>query len=231
MSSGPVAVDGHAHRPGVRHGHRDGVDPRHQVDVQLLDDPDDGAGEPLPLQVRLEPGQEEERASQPVDQPVEGQARRLVVLQVVFDEADVRAPGPVVDQLVGVEHGDHLRVEGVQQFGGDLLDHVAGVGESGESHHQVEPAQCRAVEQLGVAHVVERSGSSREPEIRSSTACSFRSGGGGGCVSTGRRQPKQQIQWHVRQGIRADPPDISYNAPAARAFRTARSPAVCSSSH
>ena len=62
----------------------------------------------------------------------------------------MRAPGPVVDQLVGVEHGHRLGVERVQQFGGDLPDHVAGVGESGESHDQVQSAQFGAVEQRNV---------------------------------------------------------------------------------
>ena len=78
---------------------------------------------------------------------------RLVVLQVVLDEAHLRAPGPVVDQLVGVELGDHLGVEGVQQFRGDLPDHLAGVGESGEAHDEVQSAQLRAVEQRVVTHV------------------------------------------------------------------------------
>ena len=67
------------------------MDPGDEVDVELLDEADDGAREALPLQVRLEPGKEQERAAQSVDQPVEGQARCLVVLQVVLDEADLRA--------------------------------------------------------------------------------------------------------------------------------------------
>ncbi len=115
--------------------------------------PDDGAREPLPLQVRFESGQEQERAAKPVDQPVQCQLRRLVVLQVVLDEADLRAPGPVVHQLVGVELGHHLGIQGVQQFGGDLLDDVAGVGEPGKSHDEVQSAQFGAVEQRVITQV------------------------------------------------------------------------------
>ena len=129
------------------------MDPGDEVDVQFLDDAHDGAGEPLPLQVRFEAGQEQERAAEPVDQPVQRQARRLVVLQVVLDEADLRAPGPVVDQLVGVEFGDHPGVQGVQQFGGDLLDDMSCVGEPGEAHDEVQPAQLGAVEQRVITQV------------------------------------------------------------------------------
>ena len=78
---------------------------------------------------------------------------RLVVLQVVLDEADLRAAGAVVDQLVGVELGDQLGVEGVEQFRGDLPDDVAGIGETGEAHQQVQPAQFGAAEQRVITDV------------------------------------------------------------------------------
>jgi len=74
------------------HGHGNGVDPGDEVDVQLLHDVHHRAGEPFPLQVRFEAGQEEERLPQPVHQPVERQPGLLVILDVVFDEAQVRAP-------------------------------------------------------------------------------------------------------------------------------------------
>ena len=88
--------------------------------------------------------------AEPVDEPVEGQAGRLVVLQMVLHEGDVRPPGTVIDELVGIEHGDAFGIEGVEELGRDLPDHVAGVGKTGESHHQIQPAQFGAVEQLNV---------------------------------------------------------------------------------
>jgi hypothetical protein len=108
-------VGGHAGRAGVRHGHRDRVHADGHADVVALDQLGDGGDEPLPLDVRLRAGQHQEAQAGGILDLLEHQLRRLERLPVVLHEGHRGTAGPVVVELVDVEGGQHLVLEGVEQ--------------------------------------------------------------------------------------------------------------------
>ncbi len=155
---GAVAADGHADRAGVRGRHRDRMHPGGIGDLVLLDQLDDRGREALPLEVGLEPGEQQERLAELVLGQVERELRGLVLGQVVVLERHDRAAGPVVEQGVGVEGDDLAHVEGGQQVVAELADGIAGIRESGQARHQVQAARDGAhlegevVQPTGIDH-------------------------------------------------------------------------------
>jgi hypothetical protein len=153
-------VCGDADRPGVRHGHRDGVETDGQADAEPLDQAGDGRDEPFPLQVGLRTGEEQERRAGRVAQQVQRQARLVVTLPVILHEDHRRSPGPVVEQLVEVEGREDLTVQLCQQMVTGELDGAPGVDEPGQSldeHRCVQVGQVvgQLVEPLWVEHAAD----------------------------------------------------------------------------
>ena len=106
-------------RAGVRHRHRDAVDADREGDAEGLDQLPDRLDDPLPLVVRLEAVQHEERLAVAVDHAVEHQRRVGVAGPAVAVEDHRGAAAAVVDQLVDVEGRD----DGVLERGEDVLGH------------------------------------------------------------------------------------------------------------
>ena len=85
-SSGRLACAVTPIGPGVRHRHRDGVDADREPHAEPVDQPPDGGREPLPLHVRLGPGQHEEPGAGGVLDQAELEPGGVVGLPVVLDE-------------------------------------------------------------------------------------------------------------------------------------------------
>ena len=90
-----------------------GMELIHVVDDtwSVVDEPEHGRAEPLPLEVGLVAGEHQELLADLVAREVEAEARRPVVGEVIALEEDDRPPGAVVEQLVGVEGRDDRGVE------------------------------------------------------------------------------------------------------------------------
>jgi hypothetical protein len=142
----------------VRRRHRDRVDPRRVFHAVLLDELHDSSGEPLPLEVGLEPGQEEKRLAELVFGEIQRQLRRLVLAQVVLIEEHDRASRPVVEKRVGVERHDLAHLEIVEQVLAHLADGAARIGEPGQPRDEVQVARNLAgldrevVQTAGISH-------------------------------------------------------------------------------
>ena len=119
---GPGGMRRHARRTGVWDAHRDGHEGHGQPNREPVGDLPDGDREPLPLQVRLRTGEQQERGTGLVAHPVQDQCRLGVVGEGVGDEGQGRPTRPVVDQPVDVELCHWLVREGAEQFANGELD-------------------------------------------------------------------------------------------------------------
>ena len=104
------AVRGDADRPRVRHRHRYRRHVDHQPHPEPLDELADRGGEPLPLRVRLGPGQQQVLGVGRVGDGHDVQVGRRVGLPVVGVEPQRGRAGPVVDELVDVEPRQRARL-------------------------------------------------------------------------------------------------------------------------
>ena len=143
---GPARVDRDAGRTGVRHGHRDRVEPDAQPYAEVLDEGFDRRDEPLPLDVRLGSVQQQERVAERVGEPVQLERGGVVGLPVVLVEDHHGPAGAVVVQLVDVEARHELRVAGLEQVLTRELGGVARVDETGQGDHEHRLAGHRAVQ-------------------------------------------------------------------------------------
>ncbi len=141
------AVTGHRQRARVRHGHRDREQPDGLSYGEALHELHHRGGEPVPLEVGLAAGQQQERAAGPVLDGVQRDLGRHVVLVVVRREDEARSPTAVVDEQVVVES----RHDRAGQRGQEVLarepdsrpcvDHA---GQRVQQHRSVELGQVRA---------------------------------------------------------------------------------------
>ena len=93
----PIAADRHADGPGVRHGHGDRVHPGRRRDPVARDELLDRLREPLPLEVGLVAGEEEEgRADIVLCQP-QGERGLAKLGQPGLVEEQHGAPGAIVE--------------------------------------------------------------------------------------------------------------------------------------
>ena len=90
----------HRHRPGMRNRHRDGAQPDGSPDPEPFGEQAHRGDEPLPLQIRLQPRQQQKRCTEAVAQSVETELGLLVMREVVGLEGHHRPTGPVVQQVV-----------------------------------------------------------------------------------------------------------------------------------
>ena len=133
-----VAADGDADRAGVRHRHRDRVDPGCRGDTVFLNHRQHSRGESLPLEVGLIAGEQQEGLADFVLREVQLQFRGLVVAQVVLIEVHRGAACPVVQQFVVVEGQHGAVLKSLEKVLADLADRVARIRESGQASYQVE---------------------------------------------------------------------------------------------
>src|SRR5690606_376153 len=145
---GAVAVRGEPDGAGVRDAHGDAVEVHGQADAEPLHDLADGGGEPLPLDVRFRPGQQQEGRSGGVLDETDLQGRIVVGRPAVAGEGQQRAAGAVVDEPVVVEPGDDLVGQRAEQPVDDL---VAGLARVDVSVEVVEHDQAGRL--LGERHV------------------------------------------------------------------------------
>ena len=109
----------------------------------MLDELGHRGREALPLGVRLRPAQQQEDLAVAVPDGVQQQLRTLErgVVVVVVDHG--RTPGPVVDQLVGVEDGHGLVRQRAQQVVGDQPGRRTGVHEPVSACTSTGPGRAR----------------------------------------------------------------------------------------
>jgi hypothetical protein len=139
----PGRVGGDTALPGVWDGHRDRVEGHRQPDSQPLQECAGRGGEPPPLQIRFQAGEEQERRPRVVVQRVQPEHRVLVVLPVVLHEGHGRSSGPVVEQLIHVKGRDETVIEAGQQVVGGEAHGPAGIHDPGEGLQQDGSAQLR----------------------------------------------------------------------------------------
>ena len=104
--------------------------------------------EPLPLEVRLHAGQQQERRADTVVQGVQTELGIVVVGEVIGLERHQRPPRAVVEQLVDRERRHQLGVQAVFQVAGGEPDRVTGVGKAFQGVYQDRAAAIRR-RQLG----------------------------------------------------------------------------------
>ena len=130
-----------AHRPGVGHRRRECAHPDHQLHPELPAQGHDLGGELAPTQIRLRPRQDEKAAARAVGPPAQGDLRPgQADVDPVLDPHD-GAPGPLVEEQVGVEGGQHLggRVGQQPVGGGDAAE--TGVDPALETEDQQRPLE------------------------------------------------------------------------------------------
>jgi hypothetical protein len=106
--------------------------------VVAVDELQHGRGEPLPLEVGLVAGQQQERLADLVGREIELQGRGPVVAEVVVVEVDEGTACAEVEQLVAVERDDLAVVERVEQVFAQLRDRRAGIRESHQPGDKVQ---------------------------------------------------------------------------------------------
>ncbi len=134
-----VAADGRAERPGVGHGHRDGVRPADPGDLVFLRERQHGTCEGVPGEIGLVAGQQEEPLPDRVVSERELQARRGEGGEVVLVELDDGSACAVVEEHVVVEDGERLWVGRVEQVVDETGDGGACIREAGEQDDQRKP--------------------------------------------------------------------------------------------
>ena len=120
----------------MRDAHRDAVHPDRQRHVVLLDQLPDGAGEPVPLVVRLDTFEQQELDTGVVGEQVQAQVRRRVVDEPVLGERHLRPPGPVVVQEIDVEPREQPAVQHLEQVIGRDPARLTRVHEPVQRMHQ-----------------------------------------------------------------------------------------------
>src|SRR5690606_19037776 len=138
--------------------HRDAVHADGRGDAEVVDDLPHGGDERLPVQVGLEPVEQQQRHALVVAAQVDDQARRLVVDPRAAVEGHDGPTRAVVDELVDVERRHAL----ARQLGGQVLGdepaRVARVDRSRQGvheHRRTAPlGACGGVELSWVAHLI-----------------------------------------------------------------------------
>ena len=103
-----------------------------ETDAELSVDGPHGAGEGVPLMVRLGAIQEQERSPLRVMHQGDGERWRLILLPVILGEDHRRTARAVVDQRVDIEPGDLPVLEGGEQMRGEQPSRRARVDEAVE---------------------------------------------------------------------------------------------------
>jgi hypothetical protein len=135
-----VRMRGHGHRPGMRDRHRDGAQADGASDTQPFGEQSHSGDEALPLQVRLQSGQEKKGRTEGVPQGVETELRILVVGEMVGLERHHRPAGPIVEQIVDREGRDEFGVHRTLEVIGSQPHGVPRIRETLECMDQHRPA-------------------------------------------------------------------------------------------
>ena len=95
--------------------------------AELLDQPDDSGGKPLPLHVRLRSAEQQEYLAVAVLDAVDAQMQVRVRLPLIGVEDHRWSATAVVVQLIMIEFGEHLMLEVLQQVCGKQSASLPGV--------------------------------------------------------------------------------------------------------
>ena len=98
--------------------------------AELLDQPDDSGGKPLPLHVRLRPAEQQKYLTMAVRDAVNAQMQVRIGLPPIGIEDHRGSAAAIVVQLIMVEFCEHLMLEVLQQIRGEQPASLPGVDES-----------------------------------------------------------------------------------------------------